>query len=213
MCTVNGIESPPQSDVRDFFSFNEANTSVDRPATGLCYIKLLIRDCFLNNSVTLNSIDSNTGTIVFTDTILVPEVEPIFFEGTGGGDGIPTPRIPCNASNASPRGVCIEFNCSTTVQSFVRQNPDSPTPGLCDLTSIAPILSSPLISGSTSNPALIILTNILLINDYNNPDIGLYHDPTTPQMALERCNTGNGSTSSTIDILAGYAAEFSCFMR
>ena len=212
-CRANGMESLPQSDFRDFFSFNLA-TSETVPATGLCYIKLLIRDCFLNNSVTLNSINSNTGIVDFTNTVLVDEVEPILANGTGGAIDVgPPPRIPCTGSNASPRGVCIEFNCGNIVQAIVRQNTASPTPGLCDLTSLAPILSSPLISGSTSNQQLLIETQILLMTDYNNPDIGLYHNRTTPQMALERCNAGNGSTSSTINILAGYAAEFSCFLR
>ena len=208
-CRTNGAEGPSQIDVRDFFSFNEANTSVDVPATGLCYIKLLIRDCFLNNSVTLNSINSNSGIVDFTNTVLVNEVEPI---QDNSSTPEPLPTIPCTESNASPRGVCLEFNCSNIVQVIVRQNTDSPTPGLCDLTSLAPVLSSPLISGSTSNQQLLIETQILLMTDYNNPDIGLYHDPTTPQMALERCNAGNGSTSSMIDILAGYAAQFNCFM-
>ena len=214
LCRTNGAEGPSQIDVRDFFSFNEANTSVAVPATGLCYIKLLIRDCFLNNSVTLNSINSNTGIVDFTNTVVVDEVEPILADGTGGAiDADPPPRIPCTGSNASPRGVCLEFNCSNIVQVIVRQNTASPsTPGLCDLTSLAPVLSSPLISGSTSNQQLLIETQMLLMTDYNNLDIGLYHDPTTPQMALERCNAGNGSTSSMIDILAGYAAQFSCFM-
>ena len=148
----------------------------------------------------------------FTNTVLVDEVEPIA-DNSSAMDPLPT--IPCTGSNASPHGVCLEFNCSNIVQVIVRQNTANPTPGngLCDLTSLAPVLSSPLISASTSNQQLLIETQILLMTDYNNPDIGLYHDPTTPQMALERCNAGNDSTSSTIDILAGYAAEFSCFMR
>jgi len=209
MCRANGRETLAQSDVRDFFSFNPA-TNLTVPASGLCYIKLLIRDCFPNNSAIVNSINTGTGLVDLASTELVSEDEnfvPL--------DDSSTPerlaRIPCNATSASPRGACIEFNCDSIVQSVVRQNPDSPNQGLCSLTSLAPILSSPLISGSTSNQQLLIDTSVLLMNDYNNPDIGLYHDDATPEVALMRCNAGNGTTSPTINILAGYAAEFTCF--
>ena len=213
MCRANGRETLAQSDVRDFFSFNPA-TNLTVPATGLCYIKLLIRDCFPNNSAIVNSINTENGIVDLPITELVPEFEDfVRFENLeSSGDPLERlGRIPCNATSASPRGACIEFNCSSIVQSVVRQNPDSPNTGLCSLTSLAPILSSPLISGSTSNQQLLIDTSVLLMNDYNNPDIGLYHDDATPEVALMRCNAGNGTTSPTINIQAGYAVEFTCF--
>ena len=210
MCRANGMESLSQSDDREFFSFNSPNETIHIPAEGPCYIKLLIRGCFPNNLVIVRSVNSD-GIIESTVTDLVPEVEELFDSSTGQ----PLPRIPCNASNATPRGVCLPFNCSETVVVLVQQNPDSPIQlqGLCNLMSLAPTLSPPIISGSSGPQQLVIDTSILLMTDYNDPDIGLYHDDVTPQIARARCNAGNGDIAAEIDILAGYAAAFTCFLN
>lgn len=182
------------------------------PAAGLCFIKLLIRDCFLNNSVVVNSINPVTGLVTISEVRLVPEFDEFLIFDSSSNERMA--RIPCNAANAIPRGACIQFNCSNIIQAVVRQNPDSPTStqGLCDLSSLATVLSSsPFISGSTTNQQLLIDTSVFFTNDYNDPNIGLYHDSTTPQIALERCFAGNGNRAPMINILAGYAAQFTCF--
>jgi len=53
--------------------------------------------------------------------------------------------------------------------------------------------------------------NELLMNDYNDPNIGLDHNPTTPEVACVKHDAGNGNTAREIDVLTGYAAAFTCF--
>ena len=212
-CMNNGGQTQAQANPRDYFSFNPMQAE-DVPANGLCYIRVLIRDCFPNNSVTVSSINAATSAVDFTQTVLVSELEDFTMtEFSSGGDPLPTQapvRLPCNSSNATPRGACISFNCSSIVQVFVRQSIENPTQGLCDLTSRSTVLNSPLISGSSTNQQLLIDTSILFMNDYNDPDIGLYHDPTMPQMALSRCLAGNDTIIAS-NVEVGYAAEFTCF--
>ena len=212
-CMNNGGQTQAQANPRDYFSFNPMQPE-DVPANGLCYIRVLIRDCFPNNSVTVSSINAATSAVDFTQTVLVSELEDFTMtEFSSGGDPLPTQapvRLPCNSSNATPRGACISFNCSSIVQVFVRQSIENPTQGLCDLTSRSTVLNSPLISGSSTNQQLLIDTSILFMNDYNDPDIGLYHDPTMPQMALSRCLAGNDTIIAS-NVEVGYAAEFTCF--
>lgn len=208
-CVANGAETQSQADQREYFSFNPMQQG-DTPADGLCYIRILIRDCFPNNSVTVSSINAVTSAVDFTQTVLVSELEDFLMTDSSGGDMVQPVRSPCNSSNATPRGACISFNCSSIVQVFVRQNADSPTQGLCDLTSRSTVLSSPLISGSSTNQQLLIDTSILFTNDYNDADIGLYHDDTNPQAALNRCLAGNDTIIAS-NVEVGYAAEFTCF--
>ena len=205
-CVANGGAS--QADPRYYFSFNPMQSG-DTPAGGLCYIRILIRDCFLNNSVTVSSINAVTGAVDFTQTVLVSELDDFVMTDSSGVDVAPV-RSPCNSSNATPRGACISFNCSSIVQVFVRQNIDISTQDLCDLTSRSTILNSPLISGSSTNQQLLIDTSILFTNDYNDADIGLYHDDTNPQAALNRCLAGNDTIIAS-NVEVGYAAEFTCF--
>ena len=207
-CVTNAGETESQADQRDYFRFIPMQAG-DTPADGLCYIRILIRDCFPNNSVTVSSINAVTGAVDFTQTVLVSELDDFLMTDSSGVDVAPV-RSPCNSSNATPRGACISFNCSSIVQVFVRQNIDSPTQGLCDLTSLSTILSSPLISGSSTNQQLLIDTSILFTNDYNDADIGLYHDDTNPQAALNRCLAGNDTIIAS-NVEVGYAAEFTCF--
>ena len=207
-CVTNGGQIENQADQREYFSFNPMQPG-NTPADGLCYIRILIRDCFPNNTVTVSSINAVTSAVDFTQTVLVSELDDFPMTDSSGGPVLPV-RSPCNSSNATPRGACISFNCSSIVQVFVRQNTDSPTQGLCDLTSQSTVLRSPLISGSSTNQQLLIDTGILFTNNYNDADIGLYHDDTNPQMALNRCLAGNDTIIAS-NVEVGYAAEFTCF--
>lgn len=66
---------------------------------------------------------------------------------------------------------------------------------------------------STLTQQLLFYTNELLMNDYNDPNIGLDHNPTTPEVACVKHDAGNGNMAREIDVLTGYAAAFTYFQE
>lgn len=128
----------------------------------------------------------------------------------------PTEPFVCNADTATIRAACIPYVCGSDIDLFVSANPENSDLSFCGVTSRSVLLSTRFFSGS-SFLRLSTSTGDLLVQDFNNPDLGLYTDVGTSPMAADfaeqRCNAGLGEDqlSPVIDINTGIAATFSCF--
>jgi len=67
--TFSGREADAQANAPDYFAVISPNNTVYIHAEALCYSKLLISDCFPNNLVIVNSIDSVTGEPLFAEVV------------------------------------------------------------------------------------------------------------------------------------------------
>ena len=69
--TFSRREADAQANAPDYFAVISPNNTVYVyiPAEALCYVKLLISDCFPNNLVIMNSIDSVTGEPLFAEVV------------------------------------------------------------------------------------------------------------------------------------------------
>ena len=217
-CVASATSITPSNS--SFFGFQESVITAPMGSDS-CSIKIQILDCFIDNSVTITSVNVDTGTIDGSVTISITE-PPEMMMPTGSGTMPPevtteagTPV--CDASTATLRGACLPYVCGDNVQLLVRQNADSGSSGFCTITGRSVFLSNSLLSDTSNAQQLILRTGSLVSGDFNNPEFGLYHVPGNNMMAAdlstEMCNagTGNGDTSAEIDVTMGAAVEFSCF--
>ena len=209
-CVANGQEALMDTERADYFSFNSGPLP-SFPELN-CYVKVQILDCFDDNVVTVTSLDP-TNNILGTSVVNVDDtvINLDDMEGTGGTEMPPTPMSTfCNASIATIRTVCIPFVCQSNVVIDVAQNPASGLTGNCENTGRSVVLSLPGLS-EPSVTELIINTAILRSDDFNDPDLGLFHEMTSAMIAQQLCFAGNGSTALEIDLTTGIAGTFSCF--
>ena len=170
----------------DFFSF--------QVITDTCFIKIQILDCSADSVASATSIDPDTGLVELTTTVIIGS-------STGSGGGV--------------RAACLPFVCGHFIQIFVRPNPDSGRTDFCQVTGRSIIVNTETVSDINNNEQLIVRSNALTMDNYNDPNLGLYSDPgrgaVASIMAEQRCNAGTGDEMS--DVLnpeTGVAATFSC---
>lgn len=122
----------------------------------------------------------------------------------------PPGPIVCNAQTATVRGICVPYQCGTVIQVSVTPGVGSTRPTVCEITQRSVVLQNFLFDGNVNQ--LLVDTSPLIIDDYNNPDLGFYADLTQETVAEARCNAGMGEDflSQTIDLTSGPAATFSC---
>ena len=224
-CRANASQSNPERG--DYFSF-QLQPMIDFPlANETCFIKIQIRDCFLDNEVRVTSINPNTGAIDATSTTLVGEPAEIFdatTTGSGFGTTMPattgeiptTPAFTCDETTATLRAACLEFVCGDSVQIIVRPNAQSDQTSFCEVTGRSLLVNTEVVSELTRNDQLLLRLFNVKSTDFNDPNLGLYFDEGAGQMssmiAEERCNAGTGTdTSDMINVETGVAATFSCF--
>lgn len=206
-CVSNGQEATMTADLADYFRFNSGTPPA--PPTLNCYVKIQVLDCFDNNVVTVTSLDPNNN-ILGETTVTVNDTNATDPDSTSG-DITGMPMTPfCNASIATIRTVCIPFVCQSTIVVDVAQNPASSQVGNCENTGRSVIVSLPIISDPDTTE-LIIDTSSLRSDDFNDPDLGLFHDMTDATVAQGRCFAGNSSTAAEIDLTTGIAGTFTCF--
>ena len=200
-CQANAQESSAAADRGDYFSF-QIQQMIDVPLPNqTCFIKIQIQDCFASNEVTVRSIDPDSGIIDNTTIVAVER-----------------PPDAADDNTVTLRTACLPFVCSDVVQIFVRLNPESgQTNQFCQIVGRSTILNTEIVSNRPDlNDQLILTTDNLITDDYNDPNLGFYFDPgsgdTAFMMAEQRCNAGTGDEMS--DVLnpeTGVAATFSCF--
>ena len=234
-CQANARESTTVADRGDYFSF-QIQPMIDFPDdTNTCFIKIQIRDCFEDNEVTVSSINPITGIIDNRTTLFVgrqpdiiqttTEIMAETTEGSGtttfGTDMTTTSITPttsgiCDETTATLRAACLPFVCGDTIQIFVRPNPESGQTSFCQVTGRSIIVNTEVVSDVNNNDQLIVISNNLKTDDYNDPNLGLYFDESSGANAVMaargRCNAGTGDEMSEfLNIETGAAATFSCF--
>ena len=217
-CTTRGADSAASAS--SYFGFIEGALESPQPTTDSCSIKIQILDCFADNSVTITSINRDTGVIVGSTTITVAIPEETTEMTTTSGNFATTEAITtssgvCDAATATMRAVCLPYVCGTNIQLLVRPNADSGRSTLCEVTGRSMLLSNSLLSDLGNNVQLIVRSGELVTGDFNDPNLGLYYtagnNMNAVAMTEELCNAGNGGTSSVLDVTTGEAAVFSCF--
>lgn len=209
-CIANGQDN--LADREDFFQFNFLPDIPEPTIDELCYVKINILDCFPNNTVRVTSIipgnefinDNNTDlTMVDEDFQQMP-----IFDSSATEPPLPSS---CDATMATRRGACLPYNCSSILRVIVSQSPDSNRNMSCDITDVSVFLASPLLNQTATERQLLVATQLLITDDYNNPNLGLYHDQTMPDVARRRCFAGSAAEEPELIIDTGVAATFTCF--
>ena len=220
-CRTNAQETNPERG--DYFSF-QIQPAIDVPlADETCFIKIQIRDCFDNNSVSVASINPITAVLVSQETFIVQRPPDIISPTMLDSSGEPTTETPttpssgvCDENTATLRAECLPFVCGSFVQVIVSPNPDSGQRDFCQVTGRSIIVNTEIVSDITNNNQLIVTSGSLKTTDYNDPNLGLYFDDGSGIMATTvaegRCNAGTGlETSTELNLETGVAATFSCF--
>ena len=197
-CLTNAGEVLSNAEYADFFTFIEMTPPVP-PTNESCYIKILIQECLdsANNTVQTISIDPATGNLIrqrFASTGFQSVEE---FEEPSGGGPTGGPCLP------APRFACIPYVCNSIVQVTVN---DDDGVSFCTVSSLSPILSIPLLSGDSTPATLLFRSERLGLDDYNDPQLGLYYN-NVPMIAREMCRM---EMNNTIPSIMGFAAEFNC---
>lgn len=263
-CRAAGRERNDVARRDSYFTFTQQDAIIQPVATDQCFIKILINDCFDQNSVMVTSVNPEgeperreifivrpqapvtttmdpSTTEMLTTEVLTTEM---FTTTDFSGDGQPTdpttdppttqqpttqqqttqqpttqgPTGPfvCNADTATRRGMCVPYICGNRVQVLVRTNPQSQRQSdFCMVERRSVLLSTPLLL-SIRDEQLIVQSGDLLINDYNDPQLGLYTDtsstPMSGTLAMQRCNAGSEQgMEDVINLDIGYAAIFECY--
>ena len=210
-CVLNGreIQDSAGNDRADYFAFT--TTPVEPPETNeFCFIKVQVRDCFIGSIVTVRSIDPIEGNIDLTEVRIAMEGDMSMEMEMSGNFSNDTGD--CTPETSTTLAVCVPFVCTDGIQVTVAQAPESELSNPCDFTSVSVLLSdNPILLARVTDDSVQIDTTILTPDDYNNPDLGLYHDPTNTQTAKERCYAGSNEGGATeIDTMIGYATMFQC---
>ena len=212
-CQASGQSAT--SPAADYFRFNGG--LLEPFPEQNCYVKVQVLDCGDGgNVVTVRSVFAN-GSSLQTSGVAMDLTDMMMndtFEFGSATTDMPTTTTTeepvCDGSTATMRTVCVPFVCRTTIQIIVEPSPDSALTGTCTNTQRSVIVSLPELSEERTDQ-LIINTASLREDDYNDPDLGLYHDIMSPMIARGRCFAGNMTTADEIDFTTGIAGTFSCF--
>lgn len=230
-CQANALETNDNADRSDYFRFVQVD--IDEPVlSDTCFVKVQISDCFEGNVVTVTSINPDNGGIADTRSFFVTDpveevttdfittVETTTMSGDGPTDITTTEfmdtttEFVCDANTATQRIECLPFLCGHVIQLIVRPAESRGVSGLCTATNQAVLL--PFISDPPVQDApFVIRTESLITNDYNQPELGLYHDegnsPAASLAAREMCNFGGMGRADNSSITDnGIAVYFSC---
>lgn len=234
-CRSQGQETSAGLNSSDYLSFEDIPLEIPTANSGRCFAKVIVRDCFPFSRITTRSITTGNETQLEVGTF-----SEVLATTTASGDfptdaateaatevvtEAPTDGMPdfvapttCNASTATLRVGCIQYDCGFDLQLTAQSDqPNLPlgTFGMeCSLFRFAPLLGSASLS-STSPQELQIQADVLLESDFNNPSLGLYHETgntnEATEAAEELCNAGGSPGSMDIDPTVGVTAEFTCF--
>ena len=197
-CLINGQEGPLNAEREDYFAFVDFRPPTPN-STENCFIKIRIEECLNSdaNLVSVSSVDADTG-IVNGQMFLPTDFQDVDdFTIFSGNDT----SVPCFEA---PRFVCAPYVCNNIVQVTVR---DDDGIAFCNITTMAPTLQVPLLTGDSAPDMLIVRSERLVTADYNDVDLGLYFDP-DPMIAEVLCEMTNNTMS--LPSLSGYAARFNC---
>ena len=194
-CLANAGEQISNVNYADFFSFIET-TLPTPPSTQNCYVKIVINECLENGPVfvTVRAADSNNGTLLST------RIDKVNFVETGNSSQFNN----TTGCSKSEQVVCIPYVCNAVVSVQVSEGDTSE---FCNVLNLAPILYTPQLTRTSVGDLLLIQTQILVTQDYNNLDLGLYFNANST-IAEELCLAAN--TSSQQSFIDGYTATFNC---
>ena len=190
----NGI-----ADLRSFFYFQALNLQTI-PSGNQCYVKVRVTECVRNpqNRIIFFDGDGIRSEFLLDNETLIDES----FSAVHSLD---------NDCNEGSRIACIQYSCNSVFQISVR---DHNGVDFCNVSMVSPIAQSPFVMPSVPTTpvpqTLQLSTGELAEQDFNNPDLGLYYDP-TPEVALQIClDPLNLSPAPNAVSLEGYAATFDC---
>lgn len=190
-CITQGREPDGLTDPRDHFSFAIDYTPL--PSTDQCYIKLTIRNCnFRSNTVTITSLDPQSGDINNIQSFLVDDMLVTDFDSGSGFSEECFDESQCLSLCSVAHPVCLPYNCSSIIQINITSNytvrGDIST---CELTEVSRILDDTILAfrGNTRQEDLTIDTSVLDPNSLNDVDLGLYYDP-QPTAGRDLCRAG-----------------------
>ena len=103
------------------------------------------------------------------------------------------------------RVVCIPFECNTRFEVNVR---DDTVIDFCDIETVAPRAQSPLVRLTDNPQSILLTTEELAEQDYNNVELGVYYDP-NPDVAFQLCLDPSDLSNSLASSL-GAAVTFDC---
>lgn len=213
-CVENAREPQLIANPSDFFSFSTANTPL--PSSDQCFIKVTVRDCLLTtNTIQIMSLDDNTGSVIRVETFTLDSSDNVEVEAASGTLEECVDPTPCTRPCASPRPICLPYNCSNSIQVTVTsQSSVTALTTTCSLTDVSVLLSNSILAfqGSVMQDSLTIDTSVLDPDRLNDPELGLYYDP-QPMMSRDLCRVGGLRPIPTPPdlTLTGTAAVFECF--
>lgn len=194
-CIAAGTVPNNIADRRNFFYF-EARDLVVVPPNEQCYVKVRVTECVRNDRNQLIFFDQNgVRSTVFLEN------------GTLIDESFSADHFLDNDCNEQSRIACISFACDSSFQIAVR---DHNIIDFCNVSMLAPIAQSQFVMQPSVPQTVQLTTRNLALQDYNNPDLGLYYDP-NPDVALDLCLDPLRLSPAQGDIsMEGYAMSFDC---
>ena len=183
-----------------YFAFSE-ELSLPVPE-GNCFMKVLVTECFENaaNRIVILSINPDDG-LVISNFILVEDDDSFMIpEASGDGGDNDTGCFEVE------RIACVPFECNYIVQVQVL---DDVGFQFCSIDTLAPVLQSSLITGNTQSEQLLVESNLLVEQDYNSLNTGLYFNP-VDMIARDLCLMADANNVPSSD---GFAVRFNCVLE
>ena len=183
------------ADRRTYFSFLAENLA-RVPNDDQCFVKVRLTECVRNGDNQLIFFNENG-------------IRTVFFLGNESllDESFSADHFFDNDCNEQSRIVCISFACNTGFQIAVR---DHNIVDFCNVSMLSPIAQSEFIMQPSVPQTVQLRTEELALQDYNNPDLGLYYDP-NPDVAREICLDPLGLSLAPGDVsIEGYAVTFDC---
>ena len=194
-CIAEGTIPNNVADRRNFFYFLVEDLA-RVPNGDQCYVKVRVTECVRNNENQLIFFNQNGIRSVF------PLGNESLIDESFSAD-----HFLDNDCNEQSRIVCISFDCNTDFQIAVR---DHNIVDFCNVSMLAPIAQSQFVMQPSVPQTVQLSTDELALQDYNNPDLGLYYDP-NPAVALDLCLDPLGISPAQGDVsIEGYAVTFDC---
>ena len=192
-CISAGMIDSDVANPMSFFYFIQ-DLLVFIPNTETCFVKIRTIECLQSG---VNRVIFVSGSSGIQNAFLVgyDELVDEMFSASHFDD----------LCTEASRVVCIPFACNTRFQVNVR---DDDIVSFCNISVIAPIAQSPLIQLSDNPQSILLATEDLAEQDYNNPDLGMYYDP-DPQVAEQLC-LDPSDLSATQASSEGFAVTFDC---
>ena len=194
-CIAEGTIPNGVADSRSFFSFQALDLQTIPPGES-CFVKIRVIECVRNSDNRLIFFDQNgiRSEFFLGNETLIDE----YFSADHFLD---------NDCNEGSRIACIGYECNSIFQIAVR---DHNVVEFCNVSMLAPIAQSQFVMQPAVPQTVHLSTGQLAEQDYNNPDLGLYYDP-SPAVALDRCLDPLGLSATPNEIsIEGYAASFDC---